>query len=103
MAGPLLRARDNVGNLASRTDSRSITTTYGYDALNRMTNVIYPDGTPNVTYSYDLTGVSNAKGRFDERFERKLSDELQQLRPDGKCMGERPDDAGADVFVRLYV
>jgi RHS repeat-associated protein len=38
-----------------RTDAKSITTTYTYDALNRTTGQSYSDGTPAVTYSYDST------------------------------------------------
>jgi RHS repeat-associated protein len=38
-----------------RTDARSITTTYAYDAGNRLTSVDYSDTTPNpdITYGYD--------------------------------------------------
>jgi RHS repeat-associated protein len=55
---------DNVGNLTTKTDARNpaVTTTTNYDALNRITSRSYSDGTPTVTYAYDLT-VPNAKGR----------------------------------------
>lgn len=43
-----------------RTDARSITTTYAYDALNRMTGITYSDTTHAVTYSYD--SGTNQKG-----------------------------------------
>ena len=51
-----------------RTDSRSITTTYGYDALNRPTGMTYSDSTHSVTYSYDQTSfngltIANGLGR----------------------------------------
>ncbi|MGH9655852.1 MAG: RHS repeat domain-containing protein [Bryobacteraceae bacterium] len=39
--------------MTSRTDARGVTTTYAYDALNRLTGKSYSDGTPTVTYAYD--------------------------------------------------
>jgi YD repeat-containing protein len=60
----------------SRTDARSITTTYAYDALNRLTSKSYNDNpqTPTANFFYDQapstmpfwTGVSftNPKGRL---------------------------------------
>ena len=60
----------------SRTDARSITTTYAYDALNRLTSKTYSDGTPTATFSYDQTSVTlgswssgtltNPEGRLTE-------------------------------------
>jgi RHS repeat-associated protein len=58
---------DNNGSIISRTDSRStpVTTTYTYDALKRVTTRSYSDGTPTVTYAYDLPlTVPNAKSRL---------------------------------------
>lgn len=51
-----------------RTDARGITTTYSYDALNRITGKNYSDGTAVVTYSYDQSSyngltITNGKGR----------------------------------------
>jgi RHS repeat-associated protein len=51
-----------------RTDARSITTTYSYDALNRLTGKSYSDSTSSVTYSNDQTSyngltITNGKGR----------------------------------------
>jgi RHS repeat-associated protein len=39
--------------ICRRTDARSITTTYGYDALNRLISKSYSDSTPGVKYGYD--------------------------------------------------
>ncbi len=52
-----------------RTDARSITTTYAYDALNRLTFKSYSDGTPSVALYYDvpptwMTDLTNVKGRL---------------------------------------
>jgi RHS repeat-associated protein len=44
---------DEAGNLKTRIDSRNITATYGYDALNRLVSVSYPDSSRNVNFSYD--------------------------------------------------
>jgi RHS repeat-associated protein len=38
-----------------RTDAKSVTTTYAYDTLNRLTSKTYSDSTPTVSYSYDQT------------------------------------------------
>ena len=47
---------DNVGNRLSMTDADG-TTTYSYDAIDRLTNVVYPAGSPiSVSYSYDPMG-----------------------------------------------
>ena len=40
-------------NLPQKTDARGITTTYTYDALNRVTSRTYSDSTPAVAYKYD--------------------------------------------------
>ena len=57
---------DENGNLTTKIDSRApaVTSTYGYDALNRLTSRTYSDATPAVTYSYDAATVPNAKGHL---------------------------------------
>jgi RHS repeat-associated protein len=50
------------GNLLTRTDARNVTTTFGYDALNRVTSKTYTDSTPAVNYYYD--GAALGKGRL---------------------------------------
>jgi RHS repeat-associated protein len=60
---------DENGNLKTKIDARSITTTYFYDALNRGTSRIYmndPQSTPAVTYVYDASGVLYSKGRLTQ-------------------------------------
>jgi YD repeat-containing protein len=57
-SGTISYVYDNNGNLSSKTDARSVLTTYTYDALNRVTERSYsnePSGqatTPAVTYTY---------------------------------------------------
>lgn len=53
---------DANSNLTSKTDARSVTTNYGYDAINRNVWVSYTDGTPVVERHYD--GSINGKGRL---------------------------------------
>jgi RHS repeat-associated protein len=53
---------DPNGNLKLKTDARGVTTTYTYDALNRVTFRDYSDTTPDVTYTYDT--LTNNKGRL---------------------------------------
>jgi RHS repeat-associated protein len=59
---PITYQYDANGNLTLKTDSRGVTTTYIYDALNRVTFRDYSDSTPDVTYTYDT--ATNGKGRL---------------------------------------
>jgi YD repeat-containing protein len=57
--------------LCSKSDQRPVTTTYQYDALNRVKQITYSDGTPGSNYSYDASSVwgislSNTKGRLTQ-------------------------------------
>jgi len=54
---------DLAGNLHTKTDARGVMATYGYDALNRLTSVTYPDTSKDVTYAYDDQG-SHGVGRL---------------------------------------
>jgi RHS repeat-associated protein len=62
VAVPIAYQYDSNGNLTLKTDARGVTTTYVYDALNRVTSRSYSDGTPAVTYTYDM--LTNGKGRL---------------------------------------
>jgi RHS repeat-associated protein len=55
-------------DVCRRTDSRSITTTYSYDGVNRLTSKSYSNGDPTVIYYFDQTTynsltIANGKGR----------------------------------------
>jgi RHS repeat-associated protein len=64
--GTITYSYDSNGNLLTKTDARNITTTFSYDALNRVVLRDYSDSTPDVSYFYDGTGLSqvpaNSKG-----------------------------------------
>jgi RHS repeat-associated protein len=48
----------NSADLCRRTDGRSITSTYVYDSIDRLTNKTYSDSTPAATYYYDQTSYN---------------------------------------------
>ena len=74
-SGTITYAYDNDGNVTSKvspapnqTGSATLTITYGYDALHRLTGKTYSNGDPAVTYSYDQTTyngltITNGIGR----------------------------------------
>lgn len=47
---------DGFGRLATATDGKGDTISYGYDPMDRITSVSYSDGTPSVAYGYDKNG-----------------------------------------------
>ncbi len=63
----------DLSEVCRRTDARSKTTTYAYDALNRLVSKSYSDSTPGVKYGYDAVApsgctpptltITNGKGR----------------------------------------
>jgi RHS repeat-associated protein len=60
---------DANGNVVRKTDARGITTTYTYDALNRLTQKSYSDGTPTANFFYDANvwhniNLTNTVGRL---------------------------------------
>jgi YD repeat-containing protein len=70
---------DQNSNRASLLDPLGQTTTLGYDALDRLTSIVYSDGvTPNVSYGYDANDnrTSMADGTGSTSY---AHDELDQL------------------------
>ncbi|HKW75803.1 MAG TPA: RHS repeat-associated core domain-containing protein, partial [Terriglobales bacterium] len=52
------------GAVATRTDARGVKATYTYDNLDRVSSIVYSDGTPTITYTYGAAGAPNfAAGR----------------------------------------
>jgi RHS repeat-associated protein len=78
---------DNIGNLASVTDARGNTTSYGYDVLGRLISVTDPE---NRTTQYTYSMANNLiQIRYpDNRTTTKVYDEIgrliQQTNPDGQ-------------------
>jgi len=62
VTSPNVLCSGNPSNPCSRTDARGITTTYAYDAANRLKQTTHSDSTGTVAYAYD-TG-SYGKGRL---------------------------------------
>lgn len=67
--GTATQTYDEEGNLKTRVDSRGVTEIYTYDALNRLTTLVYTQSgqTPQtVSWSYDMTGTgyTNSIGRL---------------------------------------
>jgi RHS repeat-associated protein len=63
-SGHVQYAYDENSNLKTKLDARSITTTYSYDALNRVTGRTYSDSTPAVSYKYDAQTLPTGAPTF---------------------------------------
>ena len=56
---------DAAGNLQTRLDARGVTATYSYDAINRVTRIVYSrTGTASETHSFTYDQNANGKGRL---------------------------------------
>jgi RHS repeat-associated protein len=104
-AGNRTKMVDAIGNSTSG-DPNDGTTTYGYDALNRLTSINYSDSTPDSTFAYDassnrtsmvdgsgtetysydsldrLTGVTRGSANFVYQYD-AASNLTQRTYPDG--------------------
>jgi YD repeat-containing protein len=81
-----------------RTDGRSVTTTYTYDALNRLTQASYSDGTtPTANYLYD-TAVGWANPAITQT---NLIGRLSEAYISGTSQGD--EVFGYDVMGRVNV
>ena len=68
---------DVAGNRISQTDNRtpSVTSTYTYDPLNRLTAIGYPTTSLNVTYAYDQAdGTTGCSGSFSKGHLTRMTD-----------------------------
>ena len=52
------------GKLATRTWARGVTTTSAYDPSGSLTNIVYSDTTPDVSFQYDLLGRQKVAQTF---------------------------------------
>lgn len=68
--GTVSYSYDNNGNMLTRLDARSVTTTMAYDALNRITSKSYNDTpqTPTVNYFYDAQSLPGGAPTFDRGY-----------------------------------
>jgi RHS repeat-associated protein len=62
---------DAGGNLLHRTDARGVVATYTYDALSRVTQTSYSDGTATNIFGYDA--AANGRGRFYYAYDNSTS------------------------------
>jgi YD repeat-containing protein len=64
VSGTTTYAYNEHGLSTSEVDARPVTIARTFDALDRLTQVTYPDPTVSVTYTYDDPAVSYSKGRM---------------------------------------
>ncbi len=64
-SGTITYTYDDNGNMLTRQDTRPVTTSVTYDALNRPTVKTYSDGTPRVDYFYDAQSLPAGAPTFD--------------------------------------
>jgi YD repeat-containing protein len=65
---------DADGNVITKTDARSVTTTYQYDNLNRLLSKTYSDGaTPLSCYQYGSSATCNTIGRLTNAWTQSAS------------------------------
>jgi RHS repeat-associated protein len=64
-SGTTIYNYDDNGNLLTKKDSRPVTTTLTYDAINRIASKTYSDGTPRADYFYDTQGLPGGAPTFD--------------------------------------
>ncbi len=62
--GTTNRTFDEAGNVRTSVDARGVTGTYGYDALNRLTSISYPDQTLNFIYDSGVKRCGASHGRI---------------------------------------
>jgi len=101
---------DPNSNLVTKVDARGITTTFGYDALNRLLSKGYSDSTPGITNTYDaaVDGLSilNPVGRLVKTATSDLKtatvnsyDQVGRLKNQWQCT---PQNCGTGYFSLPY-
>ncbi|MCC6179564.1 MAG: RHS repeat protein [Chloroflexi bacterium] len=94
----LQSAYGSAGMRSTVVDQLGRTTSFGYDALNRLTGIDYADpGTPDVAYTYDLhgnrLGMTDGTGATSYEYD-QLGRLLAVTRPGGQTVGYRYDRDG---------
>jgi YD repeat-containing protein len=93
-----------VGSRISRTDYKGVTTNYQYDALHRLRNIIYPNASENISFTYDalsrLNTATNYAGVVDFNYT-KRNQVSQVLDVHGRKINYTYDRAGNPNLMSL--
>jgi RHS repeat-associated protein len=96
-------ARNEIGQITARTDARGVVSTYGYDAIARLTSTVYGAGSANdLSQSYDkannITHVQTANGgSYDYEY-----DEVDRVRKQTWTTPTNWTQPGAKKFASTY-
>lgn len=100
-AGVRTFTADESGNRITETDARGVTRTFSYDALNRITDIRYPDPAEDVRFIYDqgpygigrLSAIEDPSGRIDYEYNAH-GEVLSEVRHAGELRFETRYDHG---------
>jgi RHS repeat-associated protein len=76
---------DANGNMITKTIPDGTTISYTYDSLNRLTDIIFPDTTQNISYTYDSTGkvltITDQSGTTEYTYDdsNRLADKIRMV------------------------
>lgn len=92
---------DDNSNVIEKKDARNVTTTIGYDLLNRPTGKIYSDGTPMITYTYDEAAVPFSKGKLTRVSNSSSTTEYTAFDAQGRTLSHR-QITGGNIYSTAY-
>lgn len=94
--GAIAISPDALSRVHSRTDGKGQTTTYTYDNLDRVTNIVYQDGS-SIAYTPDndgnVTAMTDSIGTTTYQYD-GLNRQFQKVPPDKSSVNYRYDFAG---------